>query len=145
MNTPNAIDRYIAVLPDKSREMAEQLRSTIKKAAPEAEEVISYGMPAYKLNGILLYFAVHKNHIGFYPMTAAIEAFKSELTEYKCSKGTIQFPHDKPIPFDLIEKIVKFRVNENLQKSRISSGPIVVTFLQNALHPTVPPSYSPAA
>jgi uncharacterized protein YdhG (YjbR/CyaY superfamily) len=116
MNKLNEIDIYIAGFPVETQEILERLRETIKKAAPDAEEVISYKMPAYKLNGILLYFAAHKNHIGFYPTGKGIEAFKNELTNYKWSKGTIQFPLNKPIPFGLITKIVKFRVKENLQK-----------------------------
>lgn len=116
MNKPNDINKYIAGFPAETQAILEIIRETIKKAAPDAEEVISYKMPAYKLNGILVYFAAYKNHIGFYPTGKGIEAFKNELTNYKWSKGTIQFPLNKPIPFGLITKIVKFRVKENLQK-----------------------------
>lgn len=116
MNKSNEIDLYIAGFPVETQVILENIRETIKKAAPDAEEVISYKMPAYKLKGILVYFAAYKNHIGFYPTGRGIEAFKNELTKYKWSKGTIQFPLNKPIPFGLITKIVKFRVKENLQK-----------------------------
>ncbi|TAL72206.1 MAG: hypothetical protein EPN88_05095, partial [Bacteroidetes bacterium] len=96
--------------------LLEQLRVTIKKAAPKAEEIISYGMPAFKLNGVLVWFAAHSKHIGFYPMASGIAAFKKELSIYKSAKGSIQFPLDKPLPLRLITSIVKFRVNENLQR-----------------------------
>ncbi|MFH1051543.1 MAG: DUF1801 domain-containing protein [bacterium] len=110
------IDEYVAQQVESVREKLEKLRQTIKKVAPNAEEVISYQMPAYKYNGILVYFGVFKNHIGFFPTSSGIEAFRHELTEYKCSKGTIQFSLDKPLPLDLIKKIVKFRVMENEEK-----------------------------
>lgn len=118
MDKLNEIDIYVAGFPVKTQEILEQIRETIKKAAPDAEEVISYKMLAYKLNGILVYFAAYKNHIGFYPTGKGIEAFKNELTKYNWSKGTIQFPLNKPIPFGLITKIVTFRVKENLQKAK---------------------------
>ncbi len=114
----NEIDKYISGFPEETAKMLAQLRNTVRKAAPDAEEVISYGMPAYKQHGIVLYFAGHTNHIGFYPKTTAIEVFKSELTSYHTSKGTIQFPIGKPLPLNLIEKIVRFRVNENIEKKR---------------------------
>jgi len=88
----------------------------MREAAPEAVEVISYQMPAFKLNGILVYFAAFKNHIGFYPTSSGIEQFKKELSPYKWSKGAVQFPLDKPIPFALVKKIVIFRVKENLRR-----------------------------
>jgi len=111
------VDRYITAQPIEIQERLLKLRQTIKAAAPDAQEVISYSMPAYKLNGMLLYFAAHKNHIGLYPMAAGIEAFKDELTKYETSKGTVQFPHDKTIPFALIKKIVKFRLQQNIEKA----------------------------
>lgn len=116
MNNPNDIDKYIAGFSGDIKEALILIRKTIKEAAPEAEEVISYKMPAYRLNGMLVYFAAHTNHIGFYPTGKGIEAFKNELTTYKWSKGTIQFPIGKPLPIGLISKIVKFRVKENMQK-----------------------------
>ena len=112
------IEEYIKTFPDDIQIILEQLRRSIQKAAPEAEEVISYQMPAFKLNGILIYFAAHKNHIGFYPTSSGIAAFKKELAPYKSSKGAVQFPLDQPIPFDLVENIVKFRVKENLAKKK---------------------------
>jgi uncharacterized protein YdhG (YjbR/CyaY superfamily) len=112
------VEHYIAQLPAAIQERLEKLRQTIKAAAPDAVEVISYSMPAYKLNGMLLYFAAHKNHIGLYPMAAGIEAFKNELKKYETSKGTVQFPHDKSVPFGLIKKIVKFRVKQNIEKAK---------------------------
>ena len=116
--TARDIDEYIAGFPKDIREILEKIRATIRKAAPEAEEAISYGMPAFKLNGYLVYFAAYKKHIGFYPVPTGIEAFKKELSAYKGAKGSVQFPLDKPMPLDLISKIVKFRVKENLEKAK---------------------------
>jgi len=113
MKKPNDVDKYLVDFPIEIQEALERIRETIKKAVPDAEEVISYKMPAYKLNGILVYFAAHKNHIGFYPTSSGIEAFKKELEPYKCAKGSVQFPFDKPLPIGLITRIVKFRVMEN--------------------------------
>ena len=110
------VDEYISMFPDKIQELLNKVRSTIKEAAPEAEEVISYQMPAYKYHGMLIYFAAFKNHIGLYPMVSAINKFKEELSVYKGAKGSVQFPHNKPLPLALISKIVKFRVSENLEK-----------------------------
>lgn len=112
------IDEYIKTFSPEVQVILQKMRQTIHKAAPEATEIISYGMPAFKLNGILVYFAAHRNHIGFYPTASGIEAFKKELSDYKSSKGAVQFPLDKPIPYDMVKKIVKLRVKENLQKSR---------------------------
>jgi uncharacterized protein YdhG (YjbR/CyaY superfamily) len=105
--------------PEETQLLMEQVRETIKAAAPKAEEVISYGMPAFRLNGMLLYFAGYKKHIGLYPMPSAIAEFKKELSAYKSAKGSVQFPLDKPMPLALIKKIVKFRVKENLQKAKL--------------------------
>jgi uncharacterized protein YdhG (YjbR/CyaY superfamily) len=113
------IDDYIAVHPKNIQEILGKLRATIQKAAPNAEEAISYQMPTFKLNGNLLHFAAYRNHIGLYPAPSSITAFKKELVIYKSSKGAIQFPLDKPIPFALVSKIVKFRVSESLQKEKI--------------------------
>jgi uncharacterized protein YdhG (YjbR/CyaY superfamily) len=110
------IDEYIATFPKNIQSILEELREAIRESAPKAEETISYQMPAFKLNGILVWFAAFKNHIGFYPKTSAIEAFKEELSDYEVSKGTVKFPLNKPIPFDLVKKIVKYRVKENLDK-----------------------------
>lgn len=111
------IDEYIADFPKETQLILEQIRATIRKSAPEAEETISYRMPAYKQNGVLVYFAACKNHIGFYPTASGIANFKAELSGYKSSKGAVQFPIENPIPLDLIAKIVQFRVKENLNKS----------------------------
>jgi uncharacterized protein YdhG (YjbR/CyaY superfamily) len=111
------IDEYIATFPKDIRIILEEIRQTIREAAPEAKETISYKMPAFEQRGILVWFAAFKNHIGFFPKVSAIEAYKEKLSSYQTSKGTIQFPLDRPIPFDLIKEIVKFRVKENLKKS----------------------------
>jgi uncharacterized protein YdhG (YjbR/CyaY superfamily) len=110
------IDEYLANQPDVVRKKLETLRQTIRRAAPEAEEVISYRMPAYKYHGIVAYFAAFKNHIGFYPTASAVAAFKKELSGYKGAKGSVQFPSDKPLPLTLITKIIKYRVKENASK-----------------------------
>lgn len=114
---PGTVDKYISGFPPEIRQKLIKMRTLIKKVAPGAEEKISYRMPAYTLNGMLLYFAGHAKHIGLYPMTSAISAFKDELKGFKTSRGTIQFPHDKPLPLILIESIVRFRVKENLEKA----------------------------
>lgn len=107
------VDQYIKQFPKDVQVILEGLRSKIKQLAPEAVEVISYGMPTFKLNGKnLVHFAAYKNHIGFYPTPSPIEAFQKELSGYKTSKGAIQFPIDKPLPMDLIERLVKNRVEQ---------------------------------
>ena len=111
------IDEYIKTFPADIQSILKKIRQTIQEAAPDAVEVISYQMPAFKLNGILVYFAAHKNHIGFYPTSSGIKAFKVELEPYKSSKGAVQFPLDKPIPLDLVKRIVVFRVKEKLKKT----------------------------
>jgi uncharacterized protein YdhG (YjbR/CyaY superfamily) len=108
-----SIDEYIATFPKNVQIILDGLRQAIRDAAPEAEEVISYQMPAFKLNGMLVWFAAFKNNIGFFPKVSAIEAFKDELSIYELSKGTVRFPLNKPIPFELVKKMVKFRVKEN--------------------------------
>jgi len=110
------IDEYISMFPDNIQNILEGLRQTIRESAPEAEEAISYQMPTFKLNGNLVYFAAFNNHIGFFPTSSGKEAFKKELSRYKGGRGTIQFPIDEPIPLDLVRKIVKYRVKENLSK-----------------------------
>lgn len=112
------VDQYISIQPKEIQEQLYTIRQAIKTAAPQALEVISYGMPAYKLNGMLVYFAAHKNHIGLYPMASGIQAFEKKLLKYQTSKGTVQFTHGKSIPFELIKKIVKFRMKENLEKAK---------------------------
>jgi len=118
---PTNIDEYIAQFPKDVQEILQELRATIRAAAPEAEEAISYQMPTFKLKGYLVYFAAYKNHIGFYPVPRGIEAFKEELSAYKGGKGTVQFPIDKPLPLELISKIVRYRVAENLEKAAAKS------------------------
>ena len=109
-----SIDEYIATFPEATQKILKKIRATIKAAAPDAEEKISYQMPTFTLKGNLVHFAAFKNHIGFYPTPTGIEKFKKELSVYEGAKGSVQFPLDKPIPYDLISKIVKFRVKENL-------------------------------
>jgi uncharacterized protein YdhG (YjbR/CyaY superfamily) len=111
------IDEYIADFPTDIREKLQKVRATIRKAAPQAEETIKYQMPTFTLKGNLVHFAAYKNHIGFYPAPAGIESFKKEISAYESGKGTLRFPTDKPIPFGLISKIVKFRVKKNLEKA----------------------------
>ncbi len=112
------IDTYIATFPESTQRILEQVRATIKKAAPNTEEAIKYGMPTFMLNGKnLVFFAAFKNHIGFYATPTGHEAFKDALSIYKQGKGSVQFPLDKSIPYDLITKIVEFRVQENLKKA----------------------------
>jgi uncharacterized protein YdhG (YjbR/CyaY superfamily) len=122
MNTdqaaPQTIDEYIAGFPEGVQAILEKIRSTIKDVAPGADEAIKYRMPTFVLNGNLVHFAAFKNHIGFYPVPTGIEAFKEELSFYKQGKGSVQFPLDQPIPYDLISRIVKFRVEENLEKAK---------------------------
>ena len=115
---PKNIDEYISMFPDNIQELLKEIRAIIKEAAPEAEEIISYQMPAYKFHGMLIYFAAFKNHIGLYPRVSGIETFKEELSVYKGAKGSVQFPLNKPLPLDLIARIVRFRVTEKLKKSK---------------------------
>jgi uncharacterized protein YdhG (YjbR/CyaY superfamily) len=114
---PKNIDEYIAGFPRDIQKILAKIRSIIKKAAPGAEEKISYQMPTFTLNGNLVHFAAFREHIGFYPTPSGTEKFQKELTAYKGGKGSIRFPLDEPIPFALIEKIVKFRVKESLERS----------------------------
>ncbi|HMG67437.1 MAG TPA: DUF1801 domain-containing protein [Chitinophagaceae bacterium] len=116
---PANVDIYISGFSGNVRELLQKLRNIIRKQTPGAEEIISYQMPAFTYNGVLVYFAGYKNHIGFYPTSSGINAFKDELSAYKWSKGAIQFPLDKPLPLALIKRIVKFRVAENREKLRI--------------------------
>ena len=114
----SSIDEYIAQFPKEIKGRLEQMRETIRKAAPEAEEAISYAMPTFKLNGNLVHFAGYKNHIGFYPAPDGIEAFKKEISKYDWAKGSVQFPHDEKLPLALVTKIVKFRVKQNNEKKK---------------------------
>ncbi len=112
------VDAYISGFPPEVQKLLVQMRSTIKKAAPTAEETISYAIPSYKLNGLLVHFAGYGKHIGFYPGAGAITAFSEELAAYHTSKGTVQFPIDKKLPLKLVADIVKFRVKQNLEKKK---------------------------
>ena len=112
------VDQYIKGFPRETQLMLRQMRNTIEAAAPSAEECISYAMPAYRLNGMLVYFAGYAGHIGFYPGAGGIAEFKDELADYKWAKGSVQFPLDKPLPLKLVARIVKFRVRKNLEKTK---------------------------
>jgi uncharacterized protein YdhG (YjbR/CyaY superfamily) len=116
-----SIDAYIASFPAEIQKKLQELRATIRAAAPDSMEKISYQMPAFALHGNLVYFAAFKNHISFFPTSSGTEAFKQELSIYDSSKGTIRFPLDQPLPLDLISKIVKFRLAENLKKAERKS------------------------
>lgn len=113
MEKPTNTDAYIATFPGATQKLLQEIREIIKKAAPEAEEVISYGMPGYKQNGLLVWFAGYAKHIGFYPSGSGIAAFQEQLAGYKSSKGAVQFPLDRPLPKALITRMVKYRVAYN--------------------------------
>jgi len=112
-----SVDDYIANFPPEVQEILEQVRTTIRQAAPGAEETIKYRLPTFTLKGNLVHFGAFKTHIGFYPTPTGIDAFKDELSVYTGAKGSVQFPLEKPIPFDLIRRIVEFRVKENLERA----------------------------
>jgi uncharacterized protein YdhG (YjbR/CyaY superfamily) len=116
--TVKSIDEYISQFPLEVQEILESFRKVIKEAAPTATEKISWQMPTFVLHGNLVHFAAHKNHIGLYPGASAIDAFKNELSNYKFSKGAVQFPLGKPIPYELITRIVKFRVDESIKDAQ---------------------------
>jgi len=116
--TAKSIDEYIAGFPPDVQETLEKIRMTVRRAAPDAEEAVKYGIPTFTLKGNLVHFGAYEKHIGFYPTPSGLEEFKEELSAYEGSKGTVRFPLDKPIPFDLISRIVKFRVKENLEKTQ---------------------------
>lgn len=124
MKTPRTkfsnIDEYIASFPKETQKLLEKVRSTISDAAPEARETINYGMPTFTLNGNLVHFAAFKNHIGFYPTPSGIEAFSKDLSGYEGAKGSVKFPVNKPIPYELIFRIVQFRAKENIAKTKKS-------------------------
>jgi uncharacterized protein YdhG (YjbR/CyaY superfamily) len=124
------VDEYISDFPKEVQKLLSDVRIAIRKAAPKAEEMISYQMPAYKYHGVLVYFAGYKKHIGFYPTASGVSSFKKELSIYKGAKGSVQFPIDKPMPVQLIKKIVAFRVKDNLEReavkmNRKKSGPVL--------------------
>jgi uncharacterized protein YdhG (YjbR/CyaY superfamily) len=118
-STAKDIDEYIASFPAGTQEILENVRAAIREAAPEAKEKISYGIPTFTLQGNLVHFGGYSKHIGFYPTPSGIEKFKRELSVYKGAKGSVQFPLDEPIPYDLIRQIVSFRVHENLEKAEM--------------------------
>jgi uncharacterized protein YdhG (YjbR/CyaY superfamily) len=117
-----SIDEYIATFPEEVQRKLKEIRAVIKAAASDATEKISYQMPTFFLKGNLVYFAAFKNHIGFYPEPRGIEEFKDELSVYGNGKGSVRFPMDEPLPLDLISRIVKFRVAENIKKADLKSG-----------------------
>jgi uncharacterized protein YdhG (YjbR/CyaY superfamily) len=117
-NAAKNVDEYIGSFPEDIQKLLEKIRATIQSAAPEAEETIKYAMPAYVLNGNLVYFAAFKKHIGFFAAPTGTEAFKEDLMPYKIGKGGVQFQLNEPIPYDLIRKMVLFRVDENLRKAK---------------------------
>jgi uncharacterized protein YdhG (YjbR/CyaY superfamily) len=119
---PETIDEYITAFPKNIQDILQKVRQTIRELAPDAKEAISCQMPTFKLNGNLVHFAAFKNHIGFYPTPSATEEFQKELSPYKSGKGSIQFPLNEPIPYDLLRKIVMFRVKENFVKKKKSRG-----------------------
>ena len=113
----NSIDEYIGLFPSEVQDILTTLRKVIKESAPEATEKISYQMPTFAMQGNLVHFAAFKKHIGFYPAASGVSAFADKLVEYKTSKGAIQFPIDKPLPYELIREIVQFRVDENRKEA----------------------------
>jgi uncharacterized protein YdhG (YjbR/CyaY superfamily) len=113
---PATVDEYIAQCPKDVQPILNKIRATIQKAAPKAEERISYGMPGYFLNGQLVWFGLHPHHVGFYPTGEGVEAFKKELASYKTTKGAVHFPLDEPVPYALITKMVKYRAAKNTKK-----------------------------
>ena len=117
------VDEYISTFPPKTKKALKEIRSGIQQAAPNAEEAISYNIPAFKLHGMLVWYAGYKEHIGLYPRVNVIQVFKKELTDYKLSKGTIQFPLDQPLPVDLITRIVKYRIAENQAAAAAKTKP----------------------
>jgi uncharacterized protein YdhG (YjbR/CyaY superfamily) len=117
-NVPADIDEYIEGFPSNVQKLLQRIRKTIRKAAPDAEEAISYAIPTFKLSGNLVHFAGYKNHISLYPAPRGVAEFKKELAQYEGGKGTVQFPLDQPVPYDLITRIVKYRITQNAAKKR---------------------------
>jgi uncharacterized protein YdhG (YjbR/CyaY superfamily) len=112
------IDEYIADFPKEVQDILNRIRTTVQNEAPDAKEAITYGIPTFTLKGNLVHFAGFESHIGFYPTPSGIEKFKKEISAYKWAKGSVQFPLDQPIPYELIKKITKFRVKENLERAK---------------------------
>ena len=115
----NLIDLYIEKFPIQTQEVLNEMRNIILEVIPNAEQVIGYQMPAFKVNGILVYFAGYKNHIGFYPTPSGLIAFQEEISSYKNSKGAVQFPLNQPLPLELIQKITRYRMQENEAKRKV--------------------------
>ena len=115
----DSVESYISAQPEFIRPLLLQMQQIIRQSVPQAKEIISYGMPAYKMHGVLVYFAANKNHIGFYPTASPIVVFADELNNYKTSKGAIQFPVHSGIPVELVRKIVEFRINEDEMKAQL--------------------------
>lgn len=115
--TPGTIDEYMAGFPDEVKAVLEEIRSTVRAEAPDAQETIKYQIPTFTLHGNLVHYAAFAKHIGFYPIPSGIEAFRDELSAYKQGKGSVQFPLDRPIPYDLIRRIVAFRVEETEKRA----------------------------
>jgi uncharacterized protein YdhG (YjbR/CyaY superfamily) len=122
MQNTNSIDEYIERFPPDVQKILKKIRKTIQKAAPDAEEAMKYGIPTFVLNGNLVHFGGYKEHIGFYPDPRGIEELKKEVAPYQAGKGTLQFPLDKPIPYELITRVVKVRVEQNLKKAKTKRG-----------------------
>jgi len=118
----NTVDDYLKTFPPTVRSVLEKIRRAIRSAAPGAEETISYGIAGYKYHGMLIYFAGYKNHVSIYPAPRTVPAFKKELADYKGGKGTVQFPLDKPLPLDLVKRIVRYRMKENEEKKGIKKN-----------------------
>jgi uncharacterized protein YdhG (YjbR/CyaY superfamily) len=116
--SPRDIDEYIANFPTDTQAILQKIRQIIKTAAPDAQETINYQMPTFTLNGNLVHFAAFEKHIGFYPTPSGIEKFKKDIDPYKNAKGSVQFPLDQPIPYELIRKITEFRVQEQQVKGK---------------------------
>ncbi len=117
-NPAKTIDEYFLSYPQKTQDIMQELREFIQKEAPEATEAMGYGIPTFKLNGNLVHFGGYEHHIGFYPGSKAMQVFKQEMKQYKTSKGTVQFPIDEPLPFELIKKIVHYRIASNSSKKK---------------------------
>lgn len=119
----SSVDQYIKNFPDSTVKLLQEVRNTIRKLVPEAEETIKYGIPTFMYHGNLVHYAGYKNHIGFYPGASGIEAFKDKFKQYEWSKGAVQFPLDKPMPLKLIAQIVQYRIQQNIQKSKQAKQP----------------------
>jgi uncharacterized protein YdhG (YjbR/CyaY superfamily) len=118
MRTPKDVEEYFSWFPQETQEKMSQVKSAILKVMPQAEEGISYAMPTYKYKGLLAHYAAYEKHIGFYPGSLAIEVFAADIKGYKSAKGSIQFPLNKPMPLDLVTRIVEFRLKENLNNTK---------------------------